>query len=710
MNARFVFLMVVYLCALALLELAPMSAKCQWNLLTTPPGGFVNAGSPCVDSSHNLYISASGDEVFHKRNFTSGLWSALRVDSAHPTSLPSTSICLPNGMIVVANRNNLFWSSDGGAYWTKEWTSPATVAQLAITPDGLLLAATNHGIFRTDTTDTLWTRLDSSFSVTSFRSVFAAPNGHYFAASQAHLYRSTDRGATWTEPDPNLIDPDASAGPIVATYLVNAHGILLAGGFGNVYASSDDGNTWTATNAVFGRVTVTSLCKGTDGTLYATTYWPGVEGNNPVVLPPAGTWRSTDDGMSWYPMPSLWGYRAVAALNVARGLLAGITNEGIFESSDRGHHWIPVDSGFSIANVQDLAYTNNAVYTALGTRGIIRTSDGGAAWQRVNDSLIDDSYILLHRGNQLFAQGTATIFQWDGSSWHPLPQSDQSEITSATLDTNGQLFAGSINYGLWILPNGSDSWTTAQELSNVTVKSIVCDSSNVLYVLAGDSIYSSNDDGTSWSILPITGKDTSISTLAANNDTICVATVKTLYRSTDRGATWAAQPFGQKLAPQGLAFDGGITFAYTLSKVMETEGDNSEWQTDTGYSGFITSMTVAPNDTAYLGTTAMGIFARPVPPFASSSVASYSSIENDIALYPNPTHGTFEMTELPDEPMQVTIISEGGVTLSQTNVLPNNGSVMVALPESLVPGVYLCKIIGVRIGVFHRTVKFTLQR
>jgi photosystem II stability/assembly factor-like uncharacterized protein len=709
MNARFVFLIVVCLCALTLFELEPKSAECQWALFTTPPGGFVNAGSPCVDSNHNLYISASGDEAFHKRNFISGQWSALRVDSAHSTSVPSTSICLPNGTLVVASRNNLFWSSDAGTHWTKEWASPATVAQLAITPDGLLLAATNHGIFETDATDTMWTRIDTNLPPMGFRSVFAAPNGHYFAASQAHLYRSIDHGATWTEPDPNLIDPDASAGPIVATYLVNAHGILLAGGFGNVYASSDDGNSWYATNAPIGRVTVTSLCKGVDGTLYATTYWPGVEGDNPVVLPLAGTWRSTDDGMSWYPMPSLWGYRAVAAITVTRGLLAGITNEGIFESSDRGHHWFAIDSGFSIANVQDLAYTNNAVYSALGTRGIIRTSDRGATWQRVNDSLIDDSYIFLHRGNRLFAQGTATIFQWDGSIWHPLPQSDQSEITSATLDTSGQLFAGSINYGLWILPNGSDEWTTAPELSNVTVKSIVCDSSNVLYVLAGDSIYSSNDDGTSWNILPITGKDTSISTMAANNDTICVATVKTLYRSSDHGATWTAQPFGQKLAPQGLAFDGGITFVYTLSKVMETSGNNAAWQIDTGYSGFITSMTVAPNDTAYLGTTAMGIFVRPVPSFASSSVANHPTIENDVALYPNPTHGMFEITGLPDEPMQVTIISEAGITLSQTNVLPRNGSVIVALSD-IATGAYFCKIESARPGEFNRSVKFTIQR
>ena len=647
----------------------PTSAWSQWSPFSIPPGGFQGAGGPCVDSNHNLYVYAPGTEQFHKYDFSSKQWMALRVDSAIPTSTITASICLPNGTMVVAG-HGIFRSSDAGAHWTKEWTSPTNaVNALAYSPQGVLLAVTNSGVYITDATDTLWSKANQGLPSVKYYSVFAAPNGYYFAASSMYMYRSTDSGKTWNIPDSMFYALDPSGGNFVQAMTVNDEGVLLAGGYRGVYQSSDSGESWSWTNSDFGRVTATNLSEGPNDTLYATTNWRGTEPPNVVELPPAGSWRSTDKGMDWDPMPGLWGYRAIAVLNVTSRLLAGITDEGVFESSDRGDHWFPIDSGISTAPIYSVEYHDGALFaglravSGLPARGILRSSDNGMTWPTIDDSLIDDSYDLVSKHGRLYAAGTATLFQWDGNVWHPLPQfPDQTIMTSVCADTNGTLFAGNPYSGVLSLPNNAEGWTAVPELFGRPVNVIACDSENILYALVADSLYYpadslfvSSDDGSSWNAIRF--PESAISIIAANNDTLYAVTADALYRSRDRGMTWTTQPFGLRFAPIGLAFHGGLTFVYNRNKVWETASDTSAWQVDLGFGGTLTSMTIADNNIAYLGTTANGIYSRSLPA-GSSGVASEPQ--------------TMDAFEILQTPYHLTIISgQATISLRILNILGN---------------------------------------
>ena len=311
---------------------------------------------------------------------------------------------------------------------------------------------------------------------------------------------------------------------------------------------------------------------------------------------------------------------------MAPGILATITDEGAYESSDYGDHWSPIDSGLSIASVIGITYKDSMLYVGLATRGVMRSRDNGKSWQMIRDSLIDDSYKLLSKGSQLYAVGTATIFQWDGHVWHPFPQlENQAIILTICADTSGKLFAGS-NGGLWSLPKGSSTWISMPSLSGMPVDLIACDSGNILYALvrdfpAGDSPYISKDDGNSWSVLQMPGDAAMAYTMAANIDTLSVATSFRLYRTRDHGATWTTQPLDKYdsigFSPIGLAFHGGQTFVYNENEIIETESDTSAWHADSGYAGLLTSMTIADNNIAYLstggrylGNTGQGIYSR----------------------------------------------------------------------------------------------------
>ena len=613
---------------------APITVWSQWSLFSNPPGGFQYPTGLCVDSNHNFYVNAyvstSRTEYLYKRDFLSHQWTVLRIDSTDGGPV-NASVCLPNGTVVIALDNGIFWTSDAGTSWTTEWTMQHTLSNgnnLAYSPKGILLAAAGTGIYLTDTTDTLWRKTGANLPDSIFSAVFAAPNGYFFASSGTRTYRSTDNGTTWMQPDTVFYHSPMQA------FMASKQGMWFAGTFDGLYASTDNGHNWSRIND---SLNISRFFQSSDGNIYATT--------GSQVL------RSTNDGTTWEPLTSLWGHNFNAILEIVPGLLAAVDDEGVFESPDRGNHWTPIDSGFSVANVESIVYKDSALYAGLATRGIVRSSDNGKSWQTINDSLTNDSYRLLRTGGQLYAEGTGTVFQWDGHIWHPLQQLGiQTTISTICADTSGKLLAGT-SRGIWLFSKDSNTWIPLPAFSGMAVDLLISDSENVLYALVhifagGDSPYISKDGGNSWNFLQMPWDATVPYTMAANIDTLSVATSFRLYRTRDHGDTWTTQPLDKYdsigFNPTGQAFHGGQTFVYNENEIMETEIDNSTWQVDSGYEGVLTSMTVGEDNRAYVGTEGLnlrnfnapglGIYSRPLP-MSPAGVASPTSTSNTEPLF-----------------------------------------------------------------------------
>ena len=171
-------------------------------------------------------------------------------------------------------------------------------------------------------------------------SVHDAAHPFGFSLTGAHIFKSTDAGATFIESDQGfpiatetaigfiVVDPADSNVVYVAT---NRHESTIAIG---VYKSSDAGATWAAANTGLSDLDVRHL-----------------------VLDP-----------------------------VNPGTLYAATGGGVYKSTDGGTSWQKANSGITTTEVVTLAMspTNTHVLYAATARGVFKTKDGGSSWYAVN--------------------------------------------------------------------------------------------------------------------------------------------------------------------------------------------------------------------------------------------------------------------------------------------------------------------------------------
>jgi photosystem II stability/assembly factor-like uncharacterized protein len=131
------------------------------------------------------------------------------------------------------------------------------------------------------------------------------------------VFRSTDRGRSWTVADTPLHSGGSSAGIFSVAFADAQHGVVVGGDyakpkerFDNVAVTTDGGRTW--------RLAKGALPAGfMSGVAYVPPGWRQL-----VAVGLAGTARSTDGGESWAMIDSI-PYNSVAFASATVGWAAG---------------------------------------------------------------------------------------------------------------------------------------------------------------------------------------------------------------------------------------------------------------------------------------------------------------------------------------------------------------------------------------------------
>lgn len=214
------------------------------------------------------------------------------------------------GVIFAETECGLYRSQDEGQTWTREGAESlhATVAALAIGPDGGVYAGSEFGIMRSGDGGASW--LPSGLTSVPVVALAADPSGRICAVTEREgVFASTNSGATWSPL--GLLRDD------LQSIHVNERGTLFVGAYGEVLRMAAGGGDWEEAWLTEGYVSaVASL--GSQSVYAATS---------------EGVFVSNDDGRSWNAINST-GLFHLHALSLAvdqRGMLyAGMYNGGVY--------------------------------------------------------------------------------------------------------------------------------------------------------------------------------------------------------------------------------------------------------------------------------------------------------------------------------------------------------------------------------------------
>jgi photosystem II stability/assembly factor-like uncharacterized protein len=205
------------------------------------------ASSPYKTGSDesNLFVGTEVDGIFHSTD-NGESWVQLNTGLAVGSRLIN---CITvSGTNIFAGINGVLLSANNGASWTSvnSGLKQSSVNFIASSTDAggtNLFAATDiFGVFTSTNNGTSWTQtgLTSGF-ILALAVSYTNGNTNIFAGTSFGLYRSTDKGVSWT------LLTNGFANSFISALAVSDSNIFAATGTG-VYLSTNNGTSWVPVN------------------------------------------------------------------------------------------------------------------------------------------------------------------------------------------------------------------------------------------------------------------------------------------------------------------------------------------------------------------------------------------------------------------------------------------------------------------------------
>lgn len=589
--------------ALALASMLPGIAHGQWVRTAGPEGGHINALASKADT---LYAATDGGIYVSANRGAS--WREIG------TGLPEARIygVAVHGGLVYANVEGYLWyTTDGGAQWTRTASPYRTTSALAVTANAVYAAGLAAEITISRDSGKTWVQAAIDGPSDYYTTAIAADGDRVLAGSFSGIFRSDNAGRTW--------QTAWFPGRYVGARDVMIWGThFLAATDSGLMQSRDTGNTWTripmpgdAPEALEG-LAIRSLAR--DGsTLYA-----GRLGG--AIL------QSTDSGRTWevFNLPSDH-YRLEAMTALGGTLYVGNTHLGVYSHQGPGSPAVFRNTGLVALRASRViaGEKNLVVGSETGTRShssLFLSGDGGNAWNRLAFPPQEETWSVfdLARGSgRVYAYANYGQFLFsddDGETWKMLLGEDH--LHGRAMAVRGDtIHAGFMNGYLRTSLDKGLTWfdsETSRSLNDVTALTAL--GPNVV-ASGGNGLAYSTDLGKHWTrVFAISGFFQCLGTagsamLAGKSDDVLI--------SHDGGVTWAS--YGQGLptgpGPVPLVFhyhDDVMLVGTAFHGVFKRKAGDARWQpfSEGLRSHYVTSLAVK-GGWLYAATRGGGIWKRP---------------------------------------------------------------------------------------------------
>lgn len=393
-------------------------------------------------------------------------------------------------------------STNGGNSWSRinRGLTSFRTNSLAVVDTLRYVSTDDQGVFVTTLNDTMWhpagAGIPAAFASQGLHvSAFKADTA-WVGTDGGGIYRSTNRGATWTQLDGGLL---ATFGFAVHVSPVS-HRVFDATGFGDQFWWSDDsGANWTKTSYLSNHSSERDVA-----------FDPFDANRIYVSIYGVGVFRSDDGGVTFFQPDSGQAglvnknVRPVVALHDAPGHLLVGTGSGVYESIDAGATWGPTGAmppSTSVRSLDEAADGSGCWYAGTDSAGVYRSTNRGVSWTNPNGGLLS----LFVRSLLVDASNGTTVFAGtDNGVYRSADHGITWSATSAGLPLMG------------------------------SVRSIAQDPvhpSQVFCALYGVGVFRSTDHGTTWSALFSQSglASTNVYSLAVDGP------LNTIYAGTDAG-------------------------------------------------------------------------------------------------------------------------------------------------------------------------------
>ncbi len=593
-------------------KIEPTSASASWQPLPDLPRQ-INSLAVDPANPHMLYAATgqtgSGSGVYQSED--AGLtWQRMS------TGLPNEDVLAlafsadnPPVLYAAVGPDAFFASADSAKSWTRIGKSELAASfkrLLAVAPGNgktLFTITTARGIARstdqghnwqivgnglpTDNNDTINVQA-LAIDPTDAKVIYVGTGWESFNGNG--VYKSIDGGTTWSPANRGMLDYGISA---LAVDPANAQTVYAGGIEGNLFKSSDSGQTWTdLTDKLPARSTSIRQIM-LDPARPQTVY---------LLSERTGILLSADGGLTWRELgqPTSDNSASLTAMTVIFNsqpiVIAGLSGTGGWRyAEDQSPLATPATAATptpsagaaapslvqgSWQTIPDLPRNVNALsvdpaqpqvfYAGTGSNGsgsgVYKSADAGLTWQRVSTGLPDADavnlafshttppvlYAVVQNGIYASADG--------GISWSKRAESvgNYRGFTRIRVASSDEkiLYGVAIIEGAFRSDNGGRNWQAISQglpkdaNGSLNAQSLAIDPTNakVVYLgtgwdpFGGNGVYKSTDGGATWAAANHGMLDYSITALAVDpvNPQIIYAGgyEGELFKSTDGGATW----------------------------------------------------------------------------------------------------------------------------------------------------------------------------
>ena len=340
---------------------------------------------------------------------------------------------------------------------------------------------------------------------------------------------------------------------------------------------------WVPANEGLAGAAVGALDLDSDGRIYASTA--------------AGIFRSDDGGRSWRQLPLLPYFPLVSTAIAPNGVIHAAAYDSIYTSHDHGESWIARSLGSNAYGYFRLLGFDGAGYLYATNGNVIRSSDGGEAWDtvvadlRMPGNLTGTSFAVPDL--MLLATASDFLLSSDGGkNWFPRrgpTTAGASDFTAAEAIPGGTILVGT-PAGLFRSTDRAASWIRVDTLP---VHSLRAGSDGSIYQIFGNpvgyvtipprpmGVRASSDQGATWRTVR-DGRTAQI--LADGSGNLIVATDAGVERSSDGGVSWSASNRGLANIQAGRFVQGpGGVIATIVARRMAFSSDNgASWSVPSG--------------------------------------------------------------------------------------------------------------------------------